>query len=323
MLLEHFGSRWSVFIGGVLSTLGFLLSCFVHDHVQLVITFSVFVGVGLGVTIPVSLVSIEKHFYKKHKLAAAFVTSGVGLGVFALPIAIEQIEEQLGWPNSCLILALLCATICVASLPLTSPRSSAVAIQSASNKRDYQKLFQFNMFKSLPFDVLLVSTFSWHVGFAIILTHLPCYIFEATSFMTAFDVAALFSVMGVTHFSSRLIFIVFSHSAKLDNWSTCLCTVVLTAIMTGLHTELFKHKAGEIGYCLIFAMHWGYYDTFVHDVTEDFIGTELVGKGKGFIALCQALGMLAGPPIAGFALDDTGSLKIAFYAAGKCLCVVI
>ena len=321
--MEHVGCRWSVFTGGATATVGFVVSRFVIDHVQLVLTFSVFVGFGLGVTLPASLTILEKHFYKKHRLATAAATSGVGLGVATLPLVIQYIQQEVGWPNSCLILALLCATICVASLPLTSPRSSAVAIQSASNKRDYQKLFQLNMFKSLPFDVLLVSTFSWHVGFAIILTHLPCYIFEATSFMTAFDVAALFSVMGVTHFSSRLIFIVFSHSAKLDNWSTCLCTVVLTAIMTGLHTELFKHKAGEIGYCLIFAMHWGYYDTFVHDVTEDFIGTELVGKGKGFIALCQALGMLAGPPIAGFALDDTGSLKIAFYAAGICLCVVI
>ena len=52
-------------------------------------------------------------------------------------------------------------------------------------------------------------------------------------------------------------------------------------------------------------------------VTEELIGPEYLGQGKGYVILSIGLGLLAGPPIAGYTFDKSEDLEIAFYLGGK------
>ena len=272
--------------------------------------FCRFSGLGFGISLTPSVLIIESYFYDRCRFAGSIVTSGISVGTFAFPVAMYELERSIGLKNLCLVLAAACATVSGVALMLR-PASDVT-----QRRRDFVTMFRPVLFKSIAFNSLLLSNFVWSVGMAIVYTYLPAYVI-ATGHMTFMDAAILIAISGLCAFLSRMFFVIFSQSAKLDNCSTFLCTVVLTGIMTGLFPEMFKHKAGGIGYALVLGLHCGYFSTYVGSITEELIGPEYLGQGKGYVILSIGLGLLIGPPIAGYTFDKTEDLKIAFYLGGK------
>lgn len=177
----------------------------------------------------------------------------------------------------------------------------------------------FSFSRSVAFHGLLWSNFLWSAGATVVFFHLPEY--ARSTGVTVDDAIMLFGVIGVSNLLSRAVFQLFSHSAKLDTMSNVLCSAGLAVILTGLFPEFFKHKAGEIGYAIMFGLHCGFWSTFVSSVTGELLNDELIAYGRGYISLSIGLGLALGPPLAGLVLDEDFSFEVVFYGAGKPLII--
>ena len=269
----------------------------------------VFSGIGFGLALTPSVLIIESYFFHKKSFASSLATSGISVGIFGFPIMLFKLEEHLAWKGMALVLGSICLNIILAGMVM-KPKSDV------GKRRDYVKMFKPYLLKSVAFDIILVSNILWSFGMAIIYTYLPVYMMDIDDVEFS-DAAMLIAVSGVSGFVSRTVFIIFNQTAKLDHCSTFLCTVVLSGIMTGLFPELFKHKAGAIGYVIILGLHSGYWSTFVGSVSEELIGADYAGYSKGYIIISIGMGLLGGPPLAGWIYDESENWKICFYLAGS------
>jgi len=131
------------------------------------------------------------------------------------------------------------------------------------------------------------------------------------------DSVLLLSVVGGSSLASRLVFQLFSHSAKLDAASNSICTAGLAVILTALFPEFFLHRAGEIGYAIIFGLHAGFWSIFVSAVADELVTGELLAFGRGYITLSVGLGLASGLPVCAWLRDQDVDFEVIFYAAGN------
>jgi len=142
--------------------------------------------------------------------------------------------------------------------------------------------------------------------------------------MSTDDSILLLSIVGGSSLASRLVFQLFSHSAKLDATSNSICTAGLAVILTALFPEFFLHRAGEIGYALIFGFHAGFWSIFVGAVADELVTGELLAFGRGYITLSVGFGLAGGLPVCAWLRDRGVDFEVIFYAAGNrfALCAV-
>ncbi|CAG5121267.1 unnamed protein product, partial [Candidula unifasciata] len=123
VLALRFTCRKVVFIGGVLSGLGFILSTFVEHFDLLYLTFAVITGLGYALSYSPCVVMVGLHFKKRRSLANGISVSGSGVGSFVVPNLIRWLLNLYGLPGCLLILGGLTLNVSVCAL-LIRPLSS-------------------------------------------------------------------------------------------------------------------------------------------------------------------------------------------------------
>ncbi|KAK2588247.1 hypothetical protein KPH14_004277 [Odynerus spinipes] len=104
-LVDRYGCRKMTIAGGLISGLGFVLSCFSDSIEVMYLTFGVIAGLGLGLCYVTAVVSIAYWFDKKRTLAVGLGACGTGIGTFVYAPMTTFFIEEYGWRGTCLMLA--------------------------------------------------------------------------------------------------------------------------------------------------------------------------------------------------------------------------
>ncbi|CAK9803639.1 Monocarboxylate transporter 14 [Anthophora plagiata] len=116
-LVDRYGCRSMTILGGLISGLGFVLSCFSNTIEVMYLTFGVIAGLGLGLCYVTAVVSIAYWFDKKRTLAVGLGACGTGIGTFVYAPMTTFFIEEYGWRGTCLLLAgtffnmIVCGTV--------------------------------------------------------------------------------------------------------------------------------------------------------------------------------------------------------------------
>nr|XP_012137804.1 PREDICTED: uncharacterized protein LOC100881636 [Megachile rotundata]XP_012137805.1 PREDICTED: uncharacterized protein LOC100881636 [Megachile rotundata] len=116
-LVDRYGCRAMTILGGLISGLGFVLSCFSNTIEVMYLTFGVIAGLGLGLCYVTAVVSIAYWFDKKRTLAVGLGACGTGIGTFVYAPMTTFFIEEYGWRGTCLLLAgtffnmIVCGTV--------------------------------------------------------------------------------------------------------------------------------------------------------------------------------------------------------------------
>ncbi|XP_076664061.1 uncharacterized protein LOC143366675 isoform X2 [Andrena cerasifolii] len=116
-LVDRYGCRSMTIVGGLISGLGFVLSCFSNTIEVMYLTFGVIAGLGLGLCYVTAVVSIAYWFDKKRTLAVGLGACGTGIGTFVYAPMTTFFIEEYGWRGTCLLLAgtffnmIVCGTV--------------------------------------------------------------------------------------------------------------------------------------------------------------------------------------------------------------------
>ena len=88
-----------VIVGGLVTSLGLLLSSFANSLSFIYLTHGVIVGFGTGISYLPALVMVAYYFDKKRSFATGIATCGSNLGALGLAPLQQVIVDSYGWRN--------------------------------------------------------------------------------------------------------------------------------------------------------------------------------------------------------------------------------
>ncbi|XP_077991518.1 monocarboxylate transporter 14-like [Glandiceps talaboti] len=121
VIAKRFGCRITIIVGGIISSIGHLLSSFATSVAVLCFTHGFLVGFGYGLAYSPSVGMVCFYFKKRYALANGLAYTGPGLGIFVFPPLLHTLIEEYGWRGSFLVFSAINANICVCATLLRKP----------------------------------------------------------------------------------------------------------------------------------------------------------------------------------------------------------
>lgn len=95
-LMKDLSAKNFVIIGSTLTFLGLVLTAMVISFTQLILTFSILVGIGLGLLNPAAFVAVLSCFTCKRTYAVSIGFAALGLGQMIMPMIIKDLLTHYG-----------------------------------------------------------------------------------------------------------------------------------------------------------------------------------------------------------------------------------
>ncbi|XP_047118291.1 monocarboxylate transporter 1-like [Schistocerca piceifrons] len=103
-LLKKFSTRRVAFSGGCLIVAGVLLTSFANSFIHIIITYSIFIGLGSGLVSPSGFIAVKSYFVKARGRAVGMSMAGGNLGQMAMPHLVRFLLENYGFSGAMLVL---------------------------------------------------------------------------------------------------------------------------------------------------------------------------------------------------------------------------
>ncbi|CAB3253075.1 unnamed protein product [Arctia plantaginis] len=139
-LVDRYGCRSMTILGGIISTLGFVLASISTTIEMMMITFGVIAGVGLGLVYVTAVVAIAYWFEKKRNLALGLGACGTGVGTFIYAPLTQYLIEEYGWRGTILLLSGTLLNLCVCGCVMRDPEWWTLEQERQKNDSDEGKL---------------------------------------------------------------------------------------------------------------------------------------------------------------------------------------
>lgn len=320
-MIDNGKGKQAIVIGGILFSLGFILSGFVESLPMLFLTYGVLAGLGSGLAFTGNLNNILKFFPDRRGLASGIVLAGVGVGTLlctklaeyflALTNDISQALLYLG-------LVYLVVIFVVQFFIRSAPAKDSGGIAASPMDKDYRQMLRDPRFWML-FVILALGVFS---GMVISSS-------SAQIGMTQYGLmsgALVVSLVSIFNSIGRLFWggIV----DKLGSYNTlvlvylfsCLCILLL--LMFNGNLSVFYIGALGVGFA-----YAGILVIFPGLTSQNF-GMRNQGLNYGFMYFGFAVGAVIAPYVTSAIAKQTGSyntvfvLTIILLAAGVILTLV-
>ncbi|XP_050345876.1 monocarboxylate transporter 9-like [Nymphalis io] len=138
-LVDRYGCRSMTILGGIISSLGFVLASISTTLEMMMLTFGVIAGLGLGLVYVTAVVSIAYWFDKKRNLAVGLGACGTGVGTFLYAPMTQYFIEEYGWRGTILLLSGTLLNLCVCGAVMRDPEWWILEQKKHRNGKDDDK----------------------------------------------------------------------------------------------------------------------------------------------------------------------------------------
>ncbi|XP_061080815.1 monocarboxylate transporter 4-like [Conger conger] len=319
VLVNRFGCRPVMMVGGLFAALGMILASFSTTIVHIYLSTGIITGLGLALNFQPSLIMLNRYFSERRPLANGLAAAGSPVALCCLSPFGQALQHHFGWRGGFLILGgvLLNCCVCGALMrPLEPRRGQPSAPGPGGKKRPPAKLLDFSVFRNRGFLVYTLGVSTMVLG-----------LFIPPVFVVSFAKA-----LGNTDTSSALLLTILGF---IDIFARPTCGVVAGlrwvrprcvylfsfAVLfngtTDLVGSMCASYANLVVFCVFFGVSYGMVGALQFEVLMALVGTDKFSSAIGLVLLVEAIAVLVGPPSAGLLLDSTGSYMYAFLMAGS------
>ncbi len=301
----------------------------------LYLTYSIGLGLGVGLTYVPSVGAVQPWFVKNRAFASGLAVAGIGAGNFVVPLLAAWWIELFGWRGAYQALALFvlllggAAALAISNDP--SRRSTGAESNGAPPRRTAAERAAIPgvplaaALRSAPFWLLYASLVLACVGLFVPMVHLSAYAQDAG--YSEAEGVLLVSLIGLGSLLGR--FTIGGVADRLGRQPS------LAAMYAGLGAMLVLWWASThwwvlAVFALFFGVCYGAYVALLPTITMALYGPRAVSGIIGFLYTGAGVGTLAGPTLAGAAYDMLGSYDapilvgaaLSFAAAGCVLALM-
>jgi len=303
MLADRYGTRRVALTGVAFLVAGLVAASYARSVEVLYLTYSIGLGIGIGLSYVPSVGAVQPWFEKRRVLASGIAVSGIGAAnLLAPPLAAWWIET-LGWRGAYLALA-------AGTLLLGGAAAAAIRNRPAGHARATDGMTLHAAVRSRNFWVLYVTLTLAGFGCFVPLVHIAPYAVDA-GHAESFGIW-LVSLIGVGSLVGRFASGgIADRVGSLRSLALFYLGMALMLLLWWSSTAAAPLVVMAIGFGICYG---GFVATFPSVVMELF-GARSVSGIIGCIYTAAGIGTLFGPPVAGAAFDATGSYSLPILGA--------
>ncbi|XP_071078502.1 monocarboxylate transporter 9-like [Haliotis cracherodii] len=178
----------------------------------------------------------------------------------------------------------------------------------------FKRLTRMTILNKYGFISYCLSYLFWSLGEGACLFHLPNYAKHKGS--TDSQAASLFTIMGVTSLTSRLLAGFAGNDASVDYLTLHMGLLGMSGLLT-LCFPLFSNSyAQQLTFSAAYGMYSGGPNSLISPITIELVGLKHLAVGVGIENFFCGVGFLSGPPLASFIYAVTKHYDFTFVFAG-------
>lgn len=331
ILVNTYGCRPVVMMGGGLSACGMILASFCTSVMQLYLCIGVVGGLGLAFNLQPALTMIGKYFYKKRPIANGLAMAGSPVFLSTLAPLNQYLFNQFGWRGSFLILGGLLLNCCVAGSlmrPLGPPPSKVkkeevAAITSTEKRTAWQvinKYLDLSLFKHRGFLIYLSGNVIMFLGFFAPIVFLVAYAKDMD--VDEYSAAFLLSILAFVDMVARPSMGLLANSRWIrPRIQYFFSFAVLYNGVCHMLCPLAEDYTGLVIYSIFFGFAFGMVSSVLFETLMDLVGAQRFSSAVGLTTIVECCPVLIGPPLAGKLVDITKNYKYMYICCGAVVIV--
>jgi MFS family permease len=329
-IADRVGPRRVIVAGGVLLGIGLLLASFTQHLWQIYLTYSLCVGLGVGLTYVPSIGTVQRWFVRRRGFASGLAVAGIGLGNLLFPPVASALIDAIGWRAAYVVLGVvvLVCTLAAALLIERGPEVRGLAPDGDPPSHPGVTAAGWGLTPSeaihtRPFKILYLACLATTLGLFIPFAHIVPYATDHG--LSEFTGAVVLGAIGAGSIGGRLVL---GGSADRIGRRQALAGSFLLMAATLLWWLAAMQAWSLILFALLFGVGYGGFVALIPALASDYFGVRHTGALIGLLYTSAAAGSLIGPTLAGVAFDlrDSYALPILLSAAANLLaagCMVI
>ncbi|XP_042265483.1 monocarboxylate transporter 2-like [Thunnus maccoyii] len=346
-LVNRYGSRPVVMVGGVMVCTGMVLASFGTSIIHLYLCVGVIGGFGLAFNLQPAVTIIGTYFQAKRPLANGLAMTGSPVVLFTLAPLNQFLFDSFGWRGSFLILGSITLNCCVAGslmrpvnkniqpkpkteLPECNGGEEAATADTIAHTDDLlseetqnesssqsclQKFVDFSLFRHRGFLIYLIGNVVMFFGF-----------FAPVVFLAPYA-----KHQGIDEYSAAFLLSIFALSDMFIRPTTGLIGNTkwirpriqyffsFAVSYSGVCHLLCPLASGYLGlavYAVFFGLGFGMVSALLFEVLMDLVGAHRFSTAVGLVTIIECGPVLLGPPLSGALVDIFGDYKYMYFACG-------
>ncbi|XP_003210221.3 monocarboxylate transporter 2-like isoform X1 [Meleagris gallopavo] len=352
ILVNRYGSRPVVILGGLLCGIGMVSAAFCTSIVQLYICVGFITGLGLALNLQPSVIIIGRYFLKRRPIANGLAMAGSPVMLCTLAPLNQFLFDNYGWRGSFLILGAILLHCCVAGAlfrPISADKVSvktqsieegkeilkevtkdAIDMNSPTNihtetkteeeeERDccekVNKYLDFSLFKHRGFLIYLIGNVLMFLGFFAPIVFLAPYAKHIG--IDEYSAAFLLSILAIVDMVARPITGIIANSKWVRPRIQYFFSFSIAFNGTcHLLCPLASGYTGLVIYSVFFGLAFGMVCAMLFETLMDLVGASRFTSAVGLVTIAECCTILLGPPIGGTLIDTFGDYKYMFIKCG-------
>lgn len=254
-----------------------------------------------------ALVVVGFGFQNKRNFASGLAVAGIGVGMFCLAPVITAANNTYGYTGLFFILSGIGLHICLFGAlfrpsylenlgkDLLKKKALERNTTLVSDLKLRLRIFQKASFISFCFSIL-----SWNIGLFIVFLHLPSYVMMTRT--SRFEASFLLSIAGICSCVSRIVTGYVSSSERINEIVVYSFSFGVLGAVTLIFPYINLSYATQVFYSVILGLFFGNCYAIMNSINVKIVGIEHLPTAYGFEMCFCGVGMLVGPPLAGWYL---------------------
>ncbi|XP_034027919.1 monocarboxylate transporter 1-like [Thalassophryne amazonica] len=339
ILVNRFGSRPIILVGGCLAGSGLIAASFCNTVEQLYFFIGVVGGMGLAFNLNPALTMIGKYFYKRRPIANGIAMAGSPVFLSTLAPLNSWLYDAFGWRGSFLILGGLLLNCCVAgslmrpigpqpqvakSNPEIGETTTAdSAVQPQPKKTVLQTVNSFidlTLFKHRGFLLYLSGNVVMFFGLFAPLVFLSN--FAKNKDISKDKAAFLLSILAFVDMFARPSMGLLANTKWVrPRIQYYFAASVLYNGVCHVLAPLSVEYTGFVVYAIFFGFAFGWLSSVLFETLMDLVGAQRFSSAVGLVTIVECAPVLLGPPLTGRFYNDYGHYSYTYISCGIILMI--
>uniref|UniRef100_A0A673A4L5 Monocarboxylate transporter 1 n=1 Tax=Sphaeramia orbicularis TaxID=375764 RepID=A0A673A4L5_9TELE len=299
ILVNKFGSRPIIIVGGCLSGSGLVAASFCNTVEQLYFFIGVVGGLGLAFNLNPALTMIGKYFYNRRPIANGIAMAGSPVFLSTLAPLNSWLYDEFGWRGSFLILGGLLLNCCVAGSLMRPIGPKTPPPKQQPKKTVLQTINSFidlTLFKHRGFLLYLMGNVVMFFGLFSPLVFLSNY--AKSKEISKEKAAFLLSVLAfVDMFARPSMGLVANTKWVRPRVQYFFAAAVLYNGVCHVLAPLSVDYLGFVIYAIFFGFAFGWLSAVLFETLMDLVGAQRFSSAVGLVTIVECAPVLLGPPL--------------------------